>query len=157
MFPAARRIPLPPWLLALWIIVAAWTFLPDASKNCTWKKFSYSLETHLQKVRLISVNQQDNIQLFLQIASDQTYPVNFCDPDGRLATGFNIGERYNTASNIGATAAQMMPEGPVIQNYINNFRATGNPYKAASDTLRGGPTENAILNLNDDARCYEAV
>ncbi len=120
MFPAAKRILLPSWLLALWIIAAVWTCLPDASKNSVWKIFYNSLQTSLPKVIVLSVNQQDKIQISWQIASEQTYPVNYVDPTGRFgkaafhgATQGDFYEPTNTAQawgkGVGQFAAGLVP------------------------------------------------
>ncbi len=114
MFPAAKRILLPSWLLALWIIAAVWTCLPDASKNSVWKIFYNSLQTSLPKIIVLSVNQQDKIQISWQIASEQTYPVVYTDPTGRIATPFlqNAGaQASNLSHSIADTVLDAVPGG----------------------------------------------
>ncbi len=114
MFPAAKRILLPSWLLALWIIAAVWTCLPDASKNSVWKIFYNSLQTSLPKVIVLSVNQQDKIQISWQIASEQTYPTNWTDPTGRIATQVGQNARTqisNVSHSIADTVLDAVPGG----------------------------------------------
>ncbi len=82
-------------------------------------------------------------------------PVAFCDPDGRLGKGMFYGERYNTASNIGAGIMQIFPEGQAIQNFANNLREVGTPAVAATRTVFGGPKENAILDVYRELQARE--
>ncbi len=127
MFPAAKRILLPSWLLALWIIAAVWTCLPDASKNSVWKIFYNSLQTSLPKVIVLSVNQQDKIQISWQIASEQTYGINWTDPTGRFGKA-----AVNTVTNIAAN--------PRVQGGIQALGGVGGMAAGAALVLTPEPT-----------------